>query len=54
MSATKEERNQLVIELREKNKLSFLQIAKKVGVGKQTVYDIYQREVKRRKGLSTG
>lgn len=48
MNPPKKKRNNLIIRLREKNKLSFNYIARIVGIDVRNVYDIYQRETANR------
>lgn len=48
MNPPKKKRNNLIIKLREKNKLSFNYIARIVGIDVRNVYDIYRRETANR------
>jgi DNA-binding transcriptional regulator YiaG len=46
MYPAKKKRNNTIIRLREKNKLSFNYIARIVGLNVKTVFEIYQRDKK--------
>lgn len=48
MNPPKKKRNNLIIKLREKNKLSFNYIARIVGIDVRNVFDVYKRETGRR------